>query len=136
MSLVLDTSALVSLIDASDRNHPRVRRALEQAISERELLLIPVLVLGETEHVLERDGLERFVPQIVQGALDGQYRLECPTSGDLQRALAILTRQSVGLTDASVAALAERSGRRIATLDRRDFDRLRTSNGKHFSLVP
>src|SRR5437667_237747 len=62
--------------------------------------------------------------------------LKAPAPIDLQHAKKTLEKYPVGLTDALVAALAERSGRRIATVDRRDFDRLRTSGGRPFLLVP
>ena len=55
---------------------------------------------------------------------------------DQRRSTAILADHSVGLTDATVAALAERSGRRIVTLDRRDFGRLRTAKGLKLTLSP
>ena len=136
MRLVLDTSALIAVVDANDRHHGRVRDALDTERRHGAAFLLPALVLCEVEYVLRRENLARAIPALVGDVLSGAYRLECPVPQDLERALAILGRWDVGLTDATVAALAERSGNRVATLDHRDFRRLRTANGKPFELVP
>ena len=66
----------------------------------------------------------------------GAYVVEAPTRQDFLRAREILSRYAVGLTDALVAALAERNGRTVVTFDRRHFTKLRTASGKPFVLRP
>jgi predicted nucleic acid-binding protein len=136
MSLVLDTSGVIALVNAADSRHEEVVEIIAKARKRAESLLIPALVLCEIEHILEREGLESAMGPILDDILAGGYKVECPTPGDLRRAKEILADHPVGLTDATVAALAERSGRRVVTLDRRDFDRLRTSKGAKFSISP
>jgi predicted nucleic acid-binding protein len=78
--------------------------------------------MGELDYLLRvrlgNPALLRFVEDV----LDGAFRLEPVT---------------LGLSDASVAAIAERLGTdRILTVDTRDFSIIRSSKGKPFRILP
>src|SRR5204863_8514843 len=110
--------------DKGDAAHAKSIAAITAARNRHERLLIPALVLCESAYMLESQGLRVAVAAIVQDILAGGYQLEPPTPDDLERALDIETTYQVGLTDSTVAALAERINCRIATLDRRHFAKL------------
>lgn len=136
MNLVIDTGAIIALLDADDRHHQSVRQTLFERRQNRDEFVVPALVLCEVDYVLAREGLGAALVPFLGDVLAGAYRIECPSGEDVSRAIAILTKSDVGLTDATVAAAAERLGAPIATIDRRDFDRLRTSRGRRFKVIP
>ena len=98
------------------------------------------LVLAETDYLVLRRlgvGAERmFLEQLVAGV----PLREPVANGDLERALEILEQysdQALGLTDASLMAIAERlDTRRVLTLDVRHFAPFRDSKGRPFELLP
>ncbi|MGH3612793.1 MAG: PIN domain-containing protein [Pseudonocardia sp.] len=67
------------------------------------------------------------------------YQLVNLLDGDLRRMAELVRRYSDrrGATDASIIAVAERLGvKRIATLNRRDFDNVRPAHAAGFDIVP
>ncbi len=124
------------MIDGDDRFHRAVVEVVKAARDKREHLYVPALVLCEVDYVLQREKLSRALPALVEDLLSGAYELVVPTPVDLRFAMRLLAKYPVGLTDATVAALADRSGRKVVTIDRRDFVPLRGSGGKPFTLLP
>lgn len=135
--LLVDSSGLLSAIDAGEPDHARVRAWLEQ---DRRPLIVTDYVVAEVDYlVLRRLGFEAeqaFVDQI----LDGTFRREPVGDADIQRAQQIAARfkdQALGLTDASLMALSERLGARdVLTLDHRHFSLFRDSKGRALRLLP
>jgi predicted nucleic acid-binding protein len=134
--IVADTSGLVALLDAGEPEHERVRDAIEDDAGP---LLAIDFVLAETDYlVLRRLGAEAergFVAQVKSGAI----HREPVTSADIDRASEILERyadQELGLTDASVMAVAERLDAPVLTLDRRHFSPFRDRRGRALALLP
>ena len=80
--------------------------------------------------------LLRFLTDIQEGA----FVVEAVTLADLRRCAALIDKYSnldLGLSDASVVALAERYRTdRILTVDQRDFCAIRSVRGKAFRLLP
>jgi len=118
--VTVDTSALLALFDARQREHSRV---LELAQSERGPLIVPVGILSEVSCFIEgwsgHSALKFFLEDI-QG---GVYSLHCGDA-DIDRVLELVERYrdlSLGYADATVIACAERHGGRVATLDHRHF---------------
>lgn len=136
MSLVLDTGVILASVDAGEAAHERCTALLVDAQRRRQSLLLPALVLSEVAYMLERQELRSAVAAIVDDIVAGGFHLVLPTGDDFKRALDLEATYRVGLTDATVAALAERSQSPIATLDRRHFTKLRTARGRPFKLVP
>ncbi len=132
----MDTGAIIALLDADDRHHESVRITLMERRRKGDAFVLPALVLCEVDYVLAREGLGAALVPFLEDILAGAYRIDCPSGDDVRRAIAILANIDVGLTDATVAAAAERLNAQIATVDRRDFDRLRTSKGRRFKLIP
>lgn len=69
MSIFVDTSAFLAVLDADDEMHPLARREWERALSSEELLHTSSYVLVETSALLQRrigmDGLRTFTADIL-----------------------------------------------------------------------
>jgi predicted nucleic acid-binding protein len=117
--ITLDTSALVALADAGDREHAAVRAALTAESGPR---LVPAGILGEAGYmlgVLGGTALDSFLLDLI----DGRFTYDAGED-DFPRIRELVGRYAdldLGLADASVIACAERRGGRVLTTDRRDF---------------
>jgi predicted nucleic acid-binding protein len=135
--ILLDTSGLLSAIDAGQRHHAACAEVLTQAIPP---LLLSPFVLAELDyllatHVGSRDQLV-FIDEVARGA----YRLEPFGAQDVAAAAEVMRRYArlpIGLADASIVVLAERHHTRdVLTLDERHFRALRGPGGRPFCLLP
>lgn len=135
--IVADTSGLLALLDEGEPDHETAYAAVA---ADPGPLVTTDFVLAETDYlVLRRLGAraERaFLEQLAAGA-----PLREPVGdADMSRAIEILDQyadQNLGLTDASLMAVAERlEVRRVLTLDRRHFAPFRDARGRAFELVP
>jgi uncharacterized protein len=114
----LDTSGLFAYLNRRDKDHDRVRLALDR---EPGPWLVPAPILCETAYLLERrataDALDAFL-----GDLDrGIFTLDCGER-DYGRIRELVRRYAdlpLGMVDASVVACAERNGGQVLTLDLR-----------------
>jgi predicted nucleic acid-binding protein len=118
--ITIDTSAMVALLDRNDVAHDAVTRALR---SQTPPYLLPTATLGELGYFIEtRFGhlvLDRFMGDLVEGS----FGLDCGHD-DVPRVRELVDRYRdlpLGLVAAAVVACAERSGRRVLTLDQHDF---------------
>lgn len=135
--IVADTGAIYAIYDADDEHHVAVMQTL---IALRESIHVPAPCLGELDYMLRiRLGL-RAELDFLQEVRRGRFILEDVTLRDVARCSEILAQYAelnIGLADASVVATAERLGTpRVLTVDRRDFQTLRMSNGKGFTILP
>ena len=137
MALVADSGAVYGLYDRDDAAHRRLRAAIEK---ERGPFIIAAPCLGEIDYLLRARLGNLALFQFVTDIRSGAFRVECLTTPDIESCHALLQKYSdidLGLSDASVAVVGERVGvDTILTVDRRDFQLLRTSKGKRFRLVP
>lgn len=119
--IVLDTSAVIALLDGRDPEHRRIVASLE---AERSPFVVPAGILAEIGYLVERDlGAEPLVA-FLSDLAEGSFGLDCG-DGDLARIGELVRRYAdlaLGVADAAVIACAERSGGRVLTLDRRDFE--------------
>lgn len=120
---LLDSSALIAILDPRERSHTEVRECLELLGRRRDALYVSTFVIAETHrrllykpHVGRGKALE-FLKDI----FDGSYNIVRPTSEDEKRAFTLLERfsdQDVTFTDASSMAIMLRMGlRKVLTLD-------------------
>jgi uncharacterized protein len=94
------------------------------ADDETQPPLVPAVVLGEVGHIAGRRYGSRAVDAFLADLESGALHLDCGER-DVGRARELMTRYAdldLGVTDAFVAACAERNGGRVLTLDRRQFD--------------
>lgn len=126
-SVTVDSSALIALFDASDRNHVRAAQYFGRA---KVPFVTNVAVLTEVTHLLA------FSPSAVRECLTwltDSFTIDRHTADDLPRIIEIMAKYAdlpADFADASLMALCERSGLgHIATFDS-DFDVYRRANGK------
>jgi len=135
--ILLDTSGLLSAIDASQRYHAECAAALSKA--SPPLLLSP-FVLAELDYLLARHVGSAAQTALLDEVARGAYQLEPFGAADVAAAKGVLERYPklrIGLADASLVVLAARHrARDILTLDERHFRALRTRAGKRFRLLP
>jgi predicted nucleic acid-binding protein len=117
--LTLDTSGLFSLLNRRDPDHDRAKKAMLEA---GRPYLIPIAILAEVAYLIEQrmpNILDPFLADLESGA----YSLDCGED-DVPRIRELVARYadlSLGVADAAVIALAERTGGLVLTLDVRDF---------------
>jgi predicted nucleic acid-binding protein len=118
--ITLDSSAVFALVNRRDPDHRRVKSALEK---EQRPYLIPAATLGEIAFLVEERLGYKVMDLFLEDLTSGAYQLDCGED-ELPRARELARKYSdlpLGLTDAAVAACAEANGKRVLTLDTRDF---------------
>lgn len=135
--ILLDTSGLLSAIDAGQRYHAECAAALSKVSAP---LLLSPFVLAELDYLLARHVGSAAQTALLDEVARGAYQLEPFGAADVAAAKDILERYPklrIGLADASLVVLAARHRTRdILTLDERHFRALRTRAGKRFRLLP
>ncbi|MGH2384930.1 MAG: type II toxin-antitoxin system VapC family toxin [Candidatus Limnocylindria bacterium] len=136
MAVVVDTSVLYALVDASDAAHKRTVEALR---SEVEAVIVPQATLPEVCYLIgSRLGAAREA-EFVRHLAASDWRLEPLTDADLPRVHAVMHEYvdaKIGFVDATVVAVAERVGvTRIHTLDRQHFAMIRPAHVDRFELL-
>jgi len=109
-------------------------------MAEPDELIVPALVLSELDYWCH----ERLTGEVwlafLQDVLDGAYRIEHPTTEDLERCVELQRTYAdlrVGVVDASVLATVERLGEpKLATLDHRHFGTMRPRHVEALELLP
>jgi predicted nucleic acid-binding protein len=137
MAIIADSGAVYGLYDRRDAFHNSLRAAIE---TSRERLILPAPILGEIDYLLRvrlgNSALLRFLDDVQEGA----FVIETVTLADLRRCTVLIAKYNdldLGLSDASVVAVAERLGtNQILTVDQRDFRAIRSMRGKSFRLLP
>jgi predicted nucleic acid-binding protein len=136
-NILVDTSCLYALVDASTREHPAVARIVRT--SARHLIL-PTPVLPELCYLIHSRLGHTVMRRFLKELAAGEPRLESIQQTDLQRIVALLDRYAdahLDFTDAAIIVVAERLGvTRILTLDRRDFSIVRPRHCDFFELLP
>ena len=135
--IVVDTGVLYAFFVADDRNHEAAQALMDEGGGR---WLLSPYVVAELDYFI----LKRFGPLDEQRMLaeltEGLYEHASMTVADIAGCRALLATRadlSIGITDASLAVLADRYGtRRIATFDRRHFGNLRALDGTPFELLP
>jgi len=134
--ILLDTSGLLSWMDAGQRLHREVAQAMEPA--NGPFLLSP-FILAELDYLLATKVGQAAQEAALEEVERGAYRLEAFTAADVGRALEVIRQFAdlgIGLANASIVVLAERHAcATVLTLDERHF-RVLLANGKPFRLLP
>ncbi|HEY5143214.1 MAG TPA: PIN domain-containing protein [Solirubrobacteraceae bacterium] len=133
MAIVVDTSLVLALYDADDDLH---RDAVAWLTDVDDELVTTPLALAELDHHLGRFGAE--ARQVLYDDLDrGSYVVRWWADALTESVAIARRRPDIGLTDASLVALANRlRTNRIATFDHRDFRTLTDASGEPFALLP
>lgn len=118
--VVLDTSALFAALDRGQRQHRSVLDALRPHAGA---FVVPVAILAEISHFIERDLGPTAASALARDIERGAYELDCGLD-DWQRIRELVNRYNdlpLGIADAAVIACAERRKAPVATLDFRHF---------------
>ena len=133
--LLLDTGALVSLLDRSQTHHQKCRRVFADW---RGPVVSTEAVLTETTHLLA--GVRGGRAACVDFFLSGGALLVPSTATSLQRVRKLLDKYAdrpMDFADATLVALAEELDcSSVFTTDRTDFSVYRVRGRKPFRLVP
>ena len=120
--IVVDTGALIALIDADDRYHHDMVALFDEAGGD---WVLPWSILPEVDYLLLQHVGTRAAAAFVRDLADGAYLVEWGEDRDFLRASELCERYAtlkLGLVDATVIAVAERlRAPAIATVDLRDF---------------
>ncbi len=133
--LLLDTGALVSLLDRNEPLHQRCREVLREW---RRPIVSTEAILTEASHLLGQlpDGRARCIDYFVRGAAI----LVPTTSGMLRRCRTLVQRYAdvpMDYADATLVALAEELDTDVVfTTDRRDFEIYRVADRRPFRILP
>lgn len=137
MPAIVDTSALVALVQTGEARHVAVAAAIA---AERGSIVVPLTVVVETAQLIGRRLGPAAEAAWLRGFASGPWAIEPSGTSDLTRAAELIDRYrdaDIGLVDATIVALAERLGSsRIYTLDRRDFGIIRPRHVDAFELLP
>ena len=135
--ILLDTSGLLSALDASQPGHDAARRVLE---ADAGPFVLSPFVLAELDYLVGRMiGSGAQLALLAEVAL-GSYELAGFGSDDVGAARSVVESyadMAIGLADASVVVLANRHRTdRVLTFDQRHFRVLRTAKGDSFRILP
>jgi predicted nucleic acid-binding protein len=135
--LIVDTGPLVAAANQQDPDGDACRKLLRDA---RDVLVVPALVVAEAGYLIERELGARAEATFVRALASSRFRVEAPTPTDLTRSAELVERYAdfpLGVTDASLVALAERLGDvEVATLDHRHFTVVQPRHVEVFTLLP
>lgn len=118
--ITLDTSAIFVLLDGK---HPLQKNLQRLLVNDPGPLLIPTGILSEITYMVESRLGQRVVETFLTDLSEENFLLDCGAN-DLLRIRQLMKRYSdlpLGYADAAVIACAERSGKKVMTLDFRHF---------------
>jgi predicted nucleic acid-binding protein len=135
--LIVDTGPFVAVADLDDADHDACDELLD---TDPGPLVTTALVIAEAGFLIDRQVGPEGEAALVADVVEGRIVVETLTADDWQRTLELVRTYAdlpLGVTDASVIALAERHRvERIATLDHRHFRVVRPTHRPAFTLVP
>jgi len=135
-TLVLDTSGVVALYDASAQQHARAVVCVRSAA----LRLVPAAILAEIDYMLGVCLAPAAAADFLRGVVAGFFVIEPFTREDANYCVALIEkypRLQLGLADAAVMAVSERHrAPDVLSLDRRHFGVVKPSAFAAFRLWP
>ncbi|MDX2192309.1 MAG: PIN domain-containing protein [Gemmatimonadales bacterium] len=137
LAVVADTGALYALLDRDDAWYLRVT---EWWMQNRLRVVLPVTIVPELAYLLGARLGARAEEAFARALADREFVLEPLDEADLPRVADLVASYAdvaLGVTDASVVAIAERLGAAaILTTDRRHFGAVRPRHVPAFRLLP
>ena len=135
MLAIVDAGPLYATADGDDDDHERCRAILSRADLR---LVIPAMVVAEATYFVGRRLGARAEATFLRGL--GAFAVAGPAPEDFVRIAELVEIYAdfpLGGTDASVIALAERTGAEIViTLDRRHFGAVKPRHREALELLP
>lgn len=135
--IILDTGALVALMDEADRWHQEILNFFQ---NNQSPLVMPTVIIPETCYLLNTHLGAHVEEAFILKCISGEIRLENLIKSDFVRGLELmrlLSKANIGFVDAAVASIAERLKiKQIITTDRRHFSLFRPKRCHSFALLP
>ena len=135
--ILVDTSGLLSALDASEPHHQPSARALLQSGGPR---LLSPFVLAELDYLLSTRVSSKIARAFLSEVAGGAYQLERFDADDVAETNEILDQYAdldLGLADASIVVLARRHGVvDLLTLDERHFRAVVAVGRRPFRILP
>jgi predicted nucleic acid-binding protein len=118
--IVLDTSAILALLDADDSDHERCVGALSDHDAP---FVIPAGILGEVGYLVEAKLGQRALQDLIDDLHRRAFAVDCGDEdfAEIRRLLSRYDDLRLGFADAAVIACAARHDAAVLTLDFRDF---------------
>ncbi|HRP07575.1 MAG TPA: PIN domain-containing protein [Gemmatimonadales bacterium] len=137
MIVIADTGAIYALLDRDDAWHKRVH---DWWTTTAARILLPHTIIPEVAWLVGQRLGPDAESAFAQALAEGEFLLEPMVEEDFVVVAALVHRYrdlSLGFVDASVLAIAARSGAdTILTTDRKHFSVARLPDGKAARLVP
>ncbi|MFT4165291.1 MAG: PIN domain-containing protein [Microlunatus sp.] len=137
--ILYDTGAIVAAANVTDQHHHACVTLLTGLRLARRRLLVPATVVAETGYLIRKHS-SRAEVAFVRSLSNGDFEPVELLSGDYARMAELMETyidRPMGVTDASVIAIAERLGvTEIACTDRTDFRIVRPRHIPAFTLLP
>jgi uncharacterized protein len=138
--IVCDTGPLVAAALSNDADHATCVRLFNDMHAAGRDLLVPATVTAEVGYLLAHEAGARVESLFLRSLAEGDFAPVDLTAVDYARMAELVETYgdlSLGTTDASVIAVAERLKLTdIATLDRRHFTIVRPSHVNSLTLLP
>lgn len=138
--ILFDTGVIFAAAARNDAHYHACSELLGSLHLAGRRLLLPSTVAAEVGYLLMTRISPAAEAAFVRGVAEGDFEPVDLTAADYARVADLLSDYddlALGLTDASVIALAERLGiTEIATTDRRHFAAVRPQHAEAFTLLP
>jgi uncharacterized protein len=135
--ILIDTNILVALSDTGDKYHAK---ALEFARNNKDIRVVPDVVLVEVTHLLNKHIGHHAVIAFLEVFKQSKFQFEVITVEDVDAAHRIMKKYvdaKFDFVDCCIMALAERLNiTRVATFDRRDFSQYIPPHCPYLELLP
>lgn len=136
MEAIIDTSAIISLVDRSCEHHHEI----SDIIKKTDLrLIVPSPVIPEACYMLNKKFGSSIEIKFIEEIISVNLHIEIIKFLDLSRIVEILKKYNtldIGYVDAAIVAIAERLKiNRILTFDRKHFNSLIPLGFDYFELL-
>lgn len=136
MQVLIDTSAVISIIDKSHNLHKKIK---ELVLVEENLYIIPSTVIVEVCQLLKYKFDSSVEISFLKEIIKTIFLMESVKYQDMSRILEILIKYkdlNIGYVDSSIVAMAERlKTNKILTLDKKHFSVVIPSGFKYFDIL-
>ena len=137
MEAIIDTSAIISLVDRSSEHHHSLADIINK---ENYRLIIPSPVIPEACYMLNKKFGISVEIKFIEEIISVNFHIEVIKFLDLARIVEILKKYNnldIGYVDGAIIAIAERLKiNRIFTLDRKHFNSLIPLGFDYFEIYP
>lgn len=137
--ILYDTGAIVAAANTNDQHHHACVTLLTGLRLAKRRLLVPATVVAETGYMIRKYS-PRSEVDFIRSLSNGDFEPVEITVADYERMAELADTyidRPMGVTDASVIAIAERLGIvEIACTDRTDFRMVRPRHVEAFTLLP